>query len=124
MTVPVTKRLLLDHRVASQEFVSPSHAMKLEWLRVAWVLAASQPWTRVCWLVVAHAMSHHQIEVPPAPGCSNGAQGETVQEMAKAVQAGLAGFWDASRIQTVVSAIVQQHLLLTVKELQVKLCWS
>ena len=41
--------------------------------------------------------------------------------MAKAVQAGLAGFWDASRMQTVVSAIVQQHLLLTVKELQVKL---
>ena len=35
------------------------------------------------------------------------------------MQAGLAVFWDANRLQTVVTAIVQQHLPLTVKELQV-----
>ncbi len=46
-------------------------------------------------------------------------QTETVKEMAKAVQAGLAVFWDASRLQTVVTAVVQQDLPLTVKELQV-----
>ena len=47
------------------------------------------------------------------------AQTETISEMGKAVQAGLAQFWDAARLQTVVTALIQQHLPLTEKELQV-----
>ena len=47
------------------------------------------------------------------------AQTETIGEMGKAVQTGLAQFWDANRLQTVVAALIQQHLPLTEKELQV-----
>ena len=53
--------------------------------------------------------------------CLRGAQTQTISEMGKAVQAGLALFWDANRLRTVVTALIQLHLPLTEKELQVSL---